>query len=143
MTLARPICLFVSALMLVPAVVGAEQDVIKLCERLNKKAMDDYDLLEFDSARKTLTDAVALVRSSGLEDSGSAIAAKTYLNLGVVYIGGFKDKDRGRMQFVRALKIKPDARLDAQVATPELQEVFNDALKEMQKMERLLSTQAD
>jgi hypothetical protein len=111
--------------------LGQDAATIKRIEQMNKRAMEDYDLLEFDSARKTLTDAVALVRSSGLEDSGSAIAAKTYLNLGVVYIGGFKDKDRGRMQFVRALKIKPDARLDAQVATPELQEVFNDALKEM------------
>jgi hypothetical protein len=106
---------------------------VKRLEQMNKRAMEDYDLLEFDSARKTLTDAVALVRSSGLEDSAHGIAAKTYINLGVVYIGGFKDKDRGRMQFVRALKIKGDARLDPQVATPELQEVFNEALREMGK----------
>lgn len=111
---------------------AAAQDAatIKRIEQMNKRAMEDYDLLEFDSARKTLTDAVALVRSAGLEDSSHGVAAKTYINLGVVYIGGFKDKDRGRMQFVRALKIKPDARLDPQVATPELQEVFNEALRD-------------
>jgi hypothetical protein len=106
---------------------------IKRIEQMNKRAMEDYDLLEFDSARKTLVDAVGLVRSSGLEEAGHPLAARTYLNLGVVYIGGFKDKDRGRMQFVRGLKIRSDARLDANVATPELQEVFNDALKEVGK----------
>jgi hypothetical protein len=130
---------WLTGLLALAAVLGVSpafaQDAatIKRLEQMNKRAMEDYDLLEFDSARKTLTDAVALVRSSGIEDSAHGIAAKTYINLGVVYIGGFKDKDRGRMQFVRALKIKPDSRLDPQVATPELQEVFNDALREMGK----------
>ncbi|HEY3357612.1 MAG TPA: hypothetical protein VGQ83_30450 [Polyangia bacterium] len=122
-------------LVLAAAAPAAAQDAatIKRLEQMNKRAMEDYDLLEFDSARKTLTDAVALVRSSGLEEGGHPIAAKTYLNLGVVYIGGFKDKDRGRMQFVRGLKVRPDAKLDGALATPELQEVFNDALKEVGK----------
>jgi hypothetical protein len=105
--------------------------VLKRLEQMNKRAMEDYDVLEFDSARKTLTDAVALVRANGLEEAKHPIAAKTYLNLGIVYIGGFKDKDRGRMQFVRALRIQPDAQLDAQVATPELQELFRDAQREV------------
>src|SRR5438067_6696677 len=94
-------------------------------EQLNKRAMSDYDMLEFDSARRTLTEAVNLVKRSGLETD--PIAAKTYVNLGIVYVAGLKDRYKGFQQFVRALQIKPDTQLDPAVATPELQEVFDNA----------------
>jgi hypothetical protein len=115
-----------------PAAAQSHQDIRKI-EQMNKRAMEDYDLLEFDSARVTLLKAVEMVRSSGLEEQNHPLAAKTYLNLGVVYIGGYKDKDRGRMQFVRGLRIRPDARVETQLATPELQEIFNEALREIGK----------
>ena len=111
----------------------ADEAAVKRVQQMNKRAMEDYDNLEFDAARKTLTEALALVRSAGLEDEGHPVAAKTYLNLGIVYVGGFKDRDRGKMQFVRALRIMSNLRLDPSVATPELQEVFNEALREAAK----------
>src|SRR5690242_8300780 len=74
-------------------------------EQLNKRAMADYDMLEFDSARRTLTDALALAKKSGLDND--AVAARTYVNLGVVYVSGLKDRYKGFQQFVRALQIKP------------------------------------
>src|SRR5512136_969622 len=110
----RHVCRWLPGLVALALVLGVSPAVaqdaatIKRLEQMNKRAMEDYDLLEFDSARKTLTDAVALVRSSGLEESGHPIAARTSVNLGVVYIGGFKDKDRGRMMFVRGLKVRAD-----------------------------------
>src|SRR3954452_6974842 len=82
------------------------QDVEKQVSRMNKKAMEDYDSLEFESARKTLIDAVAMLRANGLDET--PLAAKVFLNLGVLYINGFKDRTRGQQQFVNALKIKPD-----------------------------------
>src|SRR5437660_1099647 len=83
-------------------------------EQLNKRAMNDYDMLEFESAKKTLTDAVNLVKKAGLDTD--PIAAKTYINLGIVYVAGLKDRYKGFQQFVRALQIKPDAQLDPAVA---------------------------
>ena len=91
---------------------------------MNKKAMEDYDALEFESARKTLTDCVALLRKTGL-DSGIQ-AARTYINLGMVYIA-LKDKYRGQQQFVKAIQINPNAKLDPALATPDMQAIFDAA----------------
>jgi hypothetical protein len=110
-----------------PALAHA-QDVEKQVARMNKKAMEDYDSLEFESARKTLIDAVAMLRANGLDET--PLAAKVFLNLGVLYISGFKDRTRGQQQFVNALKIKPDVRLDPAIATPELEEAFSAAQKQ-------------
>src|SRR5207245_8858223 len=91
-------------------------------EQLNKRAMGDYDMLEFESAKKTLTDALNLVKKSGLD--GDPVAAKTYINLGIVYVARIKDRYKGFQQFVKALRIKPGATLDPAVRTPQLQQVF-------------------
>src|SRR3954463_139967 len=99
------------ALALIPSVVAAQQqDVVKLVERLNQKAMEDYDSLEFDSARQTLLSAIAKLRDAGQDETPTA--AKVYMSLGVVYIAGFKDRNRGIQQFVDALKIDGTAQLD-------------------------------
>jgi outer membrane biosynthesis protein TonB len=105
------------------------QDVEKQVARMNKRAMEDYDSLEFESARKTLIDAVAMLRANGYDES--PIAAKTYINLGIIYISGFKDRNRGIQQFVNALKINGNARLDPSLATPELDEAFAQAQKQV------------
>src|SRR5438105_4749271 len=110
-----------------PNIAAAQQDVIKLAERLNQKAMEDYDSLEFDSARQTLLSATAKLRDAGQDETQTA--AKVYMSLGLVYISGFKDKNRGIQQFVEALKIDGTSQLDPERATPELQEAFDEAQK--------------
>jgi hypothetical protein len=108
------------------------EDVDKQVQKMNKRAMDDYDSLEFESARRTLQDAVQMLRANGLDDTPTA--AKTYANLGIVYINGFKDRNRGQQQFVNALKINPGYKLDPAVATPELDEAFQAAQKQVARM---------
>src|SRR5438270_10371926 len=126
----RKIILLAAAVAVVVALArpARAQDVEKQVSRMNKKAMEDYDSLEFDSARKTLVDAVAMLRANGVDET--PLAAKTYINLGIVYISGFKDVNRGKQQFVNALKINPDAKLDPALATPELEEAFDAARKQ-------------
>ena len=101
---------------LVTAIVSSSaraEEVEKQVAKMNKRAMDDYDALEFESSRRTLIDAVEKLRANGLDDT--PLAAKTYLNLGIVYINGFKDRNRGQQQFVNALRIKPDIKIDPAV----------------------------
>ncbi len=95
---------------------------------MNQKAMEDFDALEFDTARKTLIDAVSMLRANGLDET--PLAAKTYINLGVLYVAGFKDRSRGIAQFASALKIRPELKLDPAVASPELNEAFGVAQKQ-------------
>ena len=96
---------------------------------LNKSAMEDYDLLEFESAKQSLLDAQRIARVQGCD--GDLVNAKTYTNLAVLYIQGLKDEDRGRLMFRRALRISKNIHLDRQVATPKLIRIFNDVRKEM------------
>ncbi|HEY1585443.1 MAG TPA: hypothetical protein VGH63_07110 [Polyangia bacterium] len=123
--------LVLAACTLASSEVRAE-DVDKQVQKMNKRAMDDYDSLEFESSRRTLQDAVQMLRANGLDET--PLAAKTYANLGIVYINGFKDRNRGQQQFVNALKIAPDYKLDPAVATPELDEAFQAAAKQVAKM---------
>ncbi|MEO6953534.1 MAG: tetratricopeptide repeat protein [Polyangia bacterium] len=121
------LCLLALAQLAAPAY--AQQDSEKRVRSMNKQAMNDYDSLEFTMARKTLMDAVAIIRQSGIDDT--PVAAKTYLNLGIVYFAGFKDRSRGLQQFVRALRINPAIKLDPNLATPEIEEMFVDAKKQV------------
>ena len=106
-----------------------QQDAATQVARYNKRAMADYDNLEFELARKSLMDAVALLRQAGIDETPAA--AKTYFNLGLVYVAGFKDRNRGLQQFVQALKINPGLKLDPSVASPELEEVWAAARKQV------------
>jgi hypothetical protein len=114
------------------------EDIEKQVAKMNKRAMEDYDGLEFDSARRTLLDAVEKLRAGGLDDT--PLGAKTYLNLGIVYINGFKDRNRGQQQFVNALRIKPDVKIDPAVETPELTEAYQAAAKQAAKLGRITPT---
>jgi hypothetical protein len=114
------------------------EDVEKQVAKMNKRAMDDYDALEFESSRRTLLDAIEKLRANGLDET--PLAAKTYLNLGIIYINGFKDRNRGQQQFVNALRIKPDIKIDPAVETPELSEAYQAAAKQAAKLGKVTPT---
>ncbi len=95
--------------------------------KLNKKAVDEFENLNFDQARKILKDALDVCSRSGLD--GSQIAARTHVHLGVVLFAGFKQKDDALAEFKKALEIAPEIKLDKLLATPEIQQVFDQAVE--------------
>jgi hypothetical protein len=95
--------------------------------KLNKKAVDEFENLNFDQARKILKDALDVCARSGLEQS--QVAARTHVHLGVVLFAGFKQKDDALEEFKKALEIASDVKLDKLLATPEIQEVFDQAVE--------------
>jgi hypothetical protein len=95
--------------------------------KLNKKAVDEFENLNFDQARKILKDALDACSRGGLD--GSQIAARTHVHLGVVLFAGFKQKDDALAEFKKALEIAPEIKLDKLLATPEIQEVFDQAVE--------------
>lgn len=97
--------------------------------RLNRRAMESYDALEFETARKSLIEAIALLKRRGRNET--AVAAKTHLNLGIIYIIGFKDQAHGREQFLSALRADPNAQLDPALASPEIEPIFADAKRQL------------
>ncbi len=93
--------------------------------QMNKKALDDYETLEWDSAKRTLLQALVFGKKSNLETH--PMMARTYVHLGAVYIVGFKDKQKGLQSFQRAIEIDPTIRISKAMSTPDLEDIFAQA----------------
>jgi hypothetical protein len=125
----RPLaCLLGLALLAATGSARAEADdsaAIDKIVKLNKRAVDEYENLNFDEARKILNNALAACAQSGLDNQG--VAARTHVHLGVVLFAGFKQKDQAIKEFRKALEIQADIKLDKTLANPEIQAVFDEA----------------
>jgi tetratricopeptide (TPR) repeat protein len=109
-----------------PAVARAQNaPAVEKLIQMNKKALDDYETLEWDSAKRTLLQALVFGKKSNLETH--PMMARTYVHLGAVYIVGFNDKQKGLQSFQRALEIDPTIHIAKAMSTPELEEVFAQA----------------
>jgi len=107
---------------------SAQTPAAKLAE-LNKKAMEEYDSLEFDSAKKMLLEAAKLAVDNSL--TVDALWVSTQLNLGIVMGAGFDDNKGAFEYFTAALKVDRTAKLDPTRATPALEKTFADALAKL------------
>jgi hypothetical protein len=117
--------LAVAVTVLAGPVVAQEQAAIDKLVQMNKKALDDYDTLEWDAAKKTLLDALVAGKKAGLENH--PVMARTYVHLGAVYITGFKNRDKAIQSFSRALEIDPAIQLSKGIATTEVNDAFGEA----------------
>jgi hypothetical protein len=104
-----------------------DQAVVDKLVDMNKRAIDDYDTLEFDSAKRKLLDALVTGKKAGLD--AHPVMARTYVHLGAVYIVGMKDHGKGLQSFVRALEIDPTIRIEKSMSAPDLEDVFAEATK--------------
>ncbi len=84
---------------------------------LNREAMELYEELEFELAKRGLEEAVAIIREARLQDH--LVAAKTYGNLGVLYAAGFKDQAQAVGHFQAALAVKSDFEIPKDFHSPE------------------------
>jgi hypothetical protein len=105
--------------------LAQDQAAIEKLVQMNKKALDDYDTLEWDAAKKTLLDALVAGKKAGLDNH--PVMARTYVHLGAVYITGFKNRDKAIQSFTRALEIDPSIQLSKGIATREVSDAFNEA----------------
>lgn len=116
------------ALAALPAPARGEaspDEAVDKVTQMNKDAVTAYQAKKFDEARKILKDALDFAASSGLDTH--PITARTHIHMGIVIIGGFKQRDLGVKQFKKALEIQPDIGLTKALITPELQEAFAEA----------------
>ncbi len=93
---------------------------------LNRKALDDYDNLNFDDAKAVLKNALALCDKNGL--GSDPVRAQTYLNLGVVLLAAdAQHRDGAVANLRRAIQIQADIKLPERLANPEVQQAFVEA----------------
>src|SRR4051812_20743002 len=102
-----------------------DPDALAKVKDLNKKAVEAYEGLEMEEARKFLMQALEVCAAEGLNKH--PLKATTHVNLGVVLIGGFKQRDGGMRQFRRALEIEPGVRIAKRLNNPEIQSAFDGA----------------
>jgi hypothetical protein len=122
-------CLLAVALVVAaspPARAQEDSPAVEKIVKLNKKAVDEYQNLNFDKARKILEDALEACSRAGLDSH--PVTARTHVHLGVVLFAGLKQKDAAIDEFKKAAAIQSDVKLDTALATPEIQEVFDQAV---------------
>ena len=105
-----------------------DQAVVDKIVAMNKKALDDYDTLEWDSAKRTLLEALVAGKKAGLDNH--PVMARTYVHLGCVYITGLKDKQKGLQSFARAIEIDPTVKIERSMSDPDLEAAFAEAAKQ-------------
>jgi hypothetical protein len=108
------------------AAAADEAAAVNKVTNLNRKALEAYSKQDYDTARALLKEALEVCASAGLDKH--AIRARTHIHFGVVAIVGFKQREVGLKQFRKALDVQPDIKLTKQIATPELQDAFEEAV---------------
>jgi hypothetical protein len=93
---------------------------------LNRKAVEAYQHLEFETAERLLNEALDQSERAGLTQH--PIRARTFVTLGIVTIGGLKQRDKAVKFFRKALQIQPEVKLNPGLANPEIQAAFDDAI---------------
>ena len=93
---------------------------------LNRKAVDAYQHLEFETAERLLNEALDQSERAGLTQH--PIRARTFVTLGIVTLGGLKQRDKAVKYFRKALQIQPEVRLNPGLANPEVQAAFDEAI---------------
>mgnify|MGYP006283109263 CR=1 FL=1 len=101
--------------------------------KINKKGMEYYQNMEFKKAQGLLQKAFKKAKTSNC--TYDWIHARTLMNLGILCGGGLGKKRLARKFFIQALRVRPEAPLDKEVATPVLKKIYRWARKRLRIQE--------
>ena len=123
------VALCVTSTFLVSGAARAQdQALVDKIVQMNKRALDDYDTLDWDSAKRTLLEALVAGKKAGLDTH--PVMARTYVHLGCVYVTGLKDRQKGVQSFIRAIEIDPTIRIERTMTDSDLEDAFAEAAKQ-------------
>jgi hypothetical protein len=128
---AGTLCLVLGALsatLVAPSVraEGRDSAAVGKITLLNRKALVAYLHLEFETAVRLLNEALEVSERAGL--TLHPIRARTFVTLGTITLGGYKQRDQAIKYFREALQIQPEVRLSAGLANPDVQAAFDEAI---------------
>ncbi len=90
----------------------------------SKEAMESYDLMDYDAAKKSLNQALAISKKAKLDKD--PVTAKVYLDLAIAaYAAG--DLDASKVAFLSAVQIDPKIQISAAYKSPDLQKLLDEA----------------
>jgi hypothetical protein len=120
--------LFALATAIYPLDARAAAQDAEAQELADQAIFTDYLQLDFKAAEKKLREALALCEKGSCSPT---VHAQVYRDLAVIYITGLKRPDDGRKLLVKALRLDPRVALDADLTTPDLVRVFEEAQQEV------------
>nr|HEX4318849.1 tetratricopeptide repeat protein [Kofleriaceae bacterium] len=92
-----------------------------------KQAMESYDMMDYDAARKLLNQAVALAKKGKLDKD--PVVAKVYLDLGIVAFA-VPDQDAAKVAFQSAVQIDSKIQIDAAYRSADMVKLLDEARTE-------------
>jgi len=90
----------------------------------SKAAMENYDLMDYDAAKKLLNQALAIAKKAKL-DKDPAVA-RIYLQLGLTAFAA-GDTDAASVAFLSAVQIDPSIQIDAAYKSPDVNQLLEEA----------------
>ena len=110
--------------MVAPAGADPKADI----QAKTREAMESYDLMDYDAAKKSLTLAIGAAKKAKLDKDPSY--AKAHLFLGIASFAG-GDVDGTKAAFAVAAAIDPKIQIDAAYKSPELVKLLDTAKAEV------------
>ncbi len=92
-----------------------------------KEAMENYDLMDYDAARKLLVQALAVAKKAKLDKD--PVVAKAHLDMGIVAFAN-QDTDAAKLSFLSAVQIDPKIQIEAAYKSAEMAKLLDQARSE-------------
>jgi hypothetical protein len=102
---------------------GPKQDI----QAKVKEAYENYDLMDYDQAKKSLNQALAIAKKSKLDKD--PVVAKAHLAMAIVALVD-KDTDAAKLSFLSAVQADPKIQLDPNYKSPEANKMLEAARSE-------------
>ena len=96
-------------------------------EKKIKTAMESYDLMDYDAAKKSLNQALAAAKKAKLDKD--PVAARAYLDLGIVAFVN-NDPDSAKLSFLSAVQIQPKIQIDPAYKSADMAKLLEEARSE-------------
>jgi hypothetical protein len=103
----------------------AKSDAKKDIQAKVKEAMENFDLLEYEEAKKLLAQALATAKKAKLDRD--PIVAQIHVRLGIVFFAGLQDPDAAKVAFAAAVELDPKVQIEAAYKTPDMQKLLEEA----------------
>jgi hypothetical protein len=107
-----------------PAVADSAKTKKDIQQKI-KEAMENYDLLEYEEARKILNQALTLAKKAKMESD--PVVAQVHLALGIVYYAGLQDSDSAKLSFISACEVDKKVQIDPAYKTPDMAKALVEA----------------
>lgn len=92
-----------------------------------KEAMENYDLMDYDAAKKGLSQALAIAKKNKLDKD--PIVARAHLSMGIVQFVN-QDTEGARLSFLSAVQIDPKIQIEAAYKSNEMSKLLEQVRKE-------------